>query len=79
MTCSCCLCAVVADSYRNKLHALGTFESTYHLLGSMEGISPPDPGRGPGVYSSAKDDEGSMSNEEYLATLSQQQVRISHC
>ena len=41
----------------------------------MEGISPPEPEQVRGVYSSAKDDETAMSNGEYLATLSHQQVR----
>lgn len=73
------LCVAVAggDCFRNKHLAVGTFDvGTYHLIGgSMEGISPPEQARG--IYSSAKDDESAMSNEEYLATLSHKQVSVS--
>lgn len=56
---------------------MGTFEGTYHLIGgSMEGISPPERARG--IYSSAKDDELAMSNEEYLTTLNYQQVGVAY-
>lgn len=54
---------------------VGTYDGTYHLIGgTMEGISPPEPRS---IYSSAKDDESAMSNEEYLTTLSHFQVRES--
>lgn len=52
---------------------MGGDDGTYYLIGgNMEGLTPPD--QSDRVYSSAQDDESAMSNEEYLATLSHQQV-----
>lgn len=53
---------------------MGGDDGTYYLIGgNMEGLTPPD--RSDRIYNSAQDDESAMSNEEYLATLSHQQVQ----
>ena len=55
--------------------------ATYHLVGGSLEISPsPSPPNGShfnGVYSSAQDDEISMSNTDFVTTLNQQQVGVA--